>query len=136
MISKIYYNNGEAPYVWCSKDQLLKVLERKTASTIFGKMSLINFGLYRKYWSFASLEPPNENIADIESVGIEELEKERRLIYVVCTRATENLFITYPINIYDKERGTILTKPSRFLEGLDEKLLEPWLVDEEEGKEF
>lgn len=61
----------------------------------------------------------------------EELEEERRLMYVACTRAKENLFITYPINIYDRETGMILTKPSRFLEGLDEKLLEPWVIDEE-----
>ena len=59
------------------------------------------------------------------------MEEERRLMYVACTRAKENLFITYPINIYDRETGTVLTKPSRFLEGLDEKLLEPWVVGEE-----
>ena len=61
----------------------------------------------------------------------EELEEERRLMYVACTRAKERLFITYPINIYDRESGMILTKPSRFLEGLDDKLLEPWIIDEE-----
>lgn len=63
--------------------------------------------------------------------SIDELEEERRLMYVACTRAKERLYITYPINIYDRESGTILTKPSRFLEGLDEKLLEPWVIDEE-----
>lgn len=63
--------------------------------------------------------------------SIEEMEEERRLMYVACTRAKENLFITYPINIYDRESGTILSKPSRFLEGMDEKLLEPWVIDEE-----
>jgi len=59
---------------------------------------------------------------------IDQMEEERRLMYVACTRAKEHLFITYPINIYDRETGTILTKPSRFLEGLDEKLIEPWVV--------
>ena len=63
--------------------------------------------------------------------SIEEMEEERRLMYVACTRAKENLFITYPINIYDRETGTILSKPSRFLDGLDEKLLEPWVINEE-----
>jgi len=63
--------------------------------------------------------------------SIEELEEERRLMYVACTRAKENLFITYPINIYDRESGTILTKPSRFLDGLDHNLLEPWVIGEE-----
>jgi DNA helicase-2/ATP-dependent DNA helicase PcrA len=60
----------------------------------------------------------------------EELEEERRLMYVACTRAKENLIITYPINIYERESGVILSKPSRFLEGLDEKLLEPWVINE------
>ena len=62
---------------------------------------------------------------------IDELEEERRLMYVACTRAKENLFITYPINIYDRESGMILTKPSRFLDGLNEKLIEPWVIGEE-----
>jgi DNA helicase II / ATP-dependent DNA helicase PcrA len=61
----------------------------------------------------------------------DEMEEERRLMYVACTRAKENLFITYPINIYDRETGMILTKPSRFLDGLNENLLESWVIDEE-----
>lgn len=59
----------------------------------------------------------------------EELEEERRLMYVACTRAKENLIITYPMNIYDRESGMILTKPSRFIQGIGEKLLEPWVVE-------
>ena len=63
--------------------------------------------------------------------NVDDMEEERRLLYVACTRAKENLFITYPINIYDRETGMVLSKPSRFLEGMDEKLLEPWVIDEE-----
>jgi DNA helicase-2/ATP-dependent DNA helicase PcrA len=59
----------------------------------------------------------------------EEVEEERRLMYVACTRAKENLVITYPINIYDRESGMILTKPSRFIQGIGENLLEPWVVE-------
>jgi DNA helicase-2/ATP-dependent DNA helicase PcrA len=59
----------------------------------------------------------------------EEMEEERRLMYVACTRAKEHLIITYPMNIYDRESGLILTKPSRFIEGIGEHLLEPWVVD-------
>lgn len=59
----------------------------------------------------------------------DEMEEERRLMYVACTRAKEHLFITYPINIYDRESGIILSKPSRFIQGIDEHLLEPWVVD-------
>ena len=61
----------------------------------------------------------------------DEIEEERRLMYVACTRAKEHLFITYPINIYDRETGVVLSKPSRFLEGLDENLLEQWVITEE-----
>lgn len=61
----------------------------------------------------------------------ETMEEERRLMYVACTRARENLFITYPINIYDRESGLVLSKPSRFISGLPENLLEAWVIDEE-----
>jgi DNA helicase-2/ATP-dependent DNA helicase PcrA len=69
--------------------------------------------------------PASRAVDDIDA-----LEEERRLMYVACTRAKENLFITYPINIYDRESGLILTKPSRFLEGLNESLIEPWVIGE------
>jgi DNA helicase II / ATP-dependent DNA helicase PcrA len=59
----------------------------------------------------------------------EEIEEERRLMYVACTRAKANLFITYPMNVYDRESGLILTKPSRFIQGMGEHLLEPWVVE-------
>jgi DNA helicase-2/ATP-dependent DNA helicase PcrA len=59
------------------------------------------------------------------------MEEERRLMYVACTRAKENLFITYPINVYDRETGMILSKPSRFVDGMPEKLLDQWVIDEE-----
>jgi len=59
----------------------------------------------------------------------EELEEERRLMYVACTRAKEHLFITYPINVYDRESGMILSKPSRFIQGIGENLLEPWVIE-------
>jgi DNA helicase II / ATP-dependent DNA helicase PcrA len=60
----------------------------------------------------------------------EDMDEERRLMYVACTRAKENLYITYPLNIYDRESGMILTKPSRFLEGLEGRT-ERWIVEEE-----
>ena len=59
------------------------------------------------------------------------MEEERRLMYVACTRAKEHLFITYPINIYDRESGMLLSKPSRFIEKMPEQLLDTWVIDEE-----
>ncbi|MGA7160246.1 MAG: ATP-dependent helicase [Bacteroidota bacterium] len=59
----------------------------------------------------------------------DEMEEELRLMYVACTRAKDHLFITYPINIFDRESGAILSKPSRFIEGIGEHLLEPWVVE-------
>jgi DNA helicase-2/ATP-dependent DNA helicase PcrA len=58
-----------------------------------------------------------------------EMEEELRLMYVACTRAKDHLFITYPINIFDRESGTVLSKPSRFIDGIAEHLLEPWVVE-------
>jgi DNA helicase-2/ATP-dependent DNA helicase PcrA len=59
------------------------------------------------------------------------IEEERRLMYVACTRAKDRLFITYPINVYDRETGIVLSKPSRFLDGMPEGLLEQWALDQE-----
>jgi DNA helicase-2/ATP-dependent DNA helicase PcrA len=62
----------------------------------------------------------------------EELEEERRLLYVAATRAKENLFITYPIKIFDRGLRMVLSRPSQFIEGISEDLLEQMtLVDEE-----
>ena len=67
----------------------------------------------------------------------EELEEERRLFYVAATRAKENLFITYPVQIFDRGLGTVLSRPSQFLEGISEELLEPvTLVDERSDSDW
>jgi DNA helicase-2/ATP-dependent DNA helicase PcrA len=67
----------------------------------------------------------------------EELEEERRLLYVAATRAKENLYITYPVKIFDRGMGTVLSRPSQFLEGISENLLEPvTLVDEEDNQSW
>jgi len=46
----------------------------------------------------------------------EELEEELRLMYVAATRAKENLFITYPGQLFDRISGSFLNRPSRFLD--------------------
>jgi DNA helicase-2/ATP-dependent DNA helicase PcrA len=65
----------------------------------------------------------------------EELEEERRLLYVAATRAKQNLFISYPIKIFDRGLRMILSRPSQFIEGISDDMLEPvTLVDEEESR--
>jgi ATP-dependent DNA helicase UvrD/PcrA len=63
----------------------------------------------------------------------EEVEEERRLLYVAVTRAKEHLHLSYPIDIYDRSSGMVLGQPSRFIEGLPEGLLGGVQVIEEGG---
>jgi DNA helicase-2/ATP-dependent DNA helicase PcrA len=62
---------------------------------------------------------------------LDSLEEERRLMYVASTRAKQNLFISYPMNMFDREAGMTLSKPSRFITEIDTGLAEGWLLDEE-----
>jgi len=52
-----------------------------------------------------------------------ELEEELRLIYVAATRAKENLFFTYPTQIYDRMSGMVLNRPSRFIDNIPDDIL-------------
>jgi DNA helicase-2/ATP-dependent DNA helicase PcrA len=54
----------------------------------------------------------------------EELEEELRLMYVAATRAKENLFFSYPGNVYDRSTGLILNRPSRYLDNMPDDILE------------
>ena len=60
----------------------------------------------------------------------EELEEERRLLYVAVTRAKQCLYLTFPVQVYDKITGSVLSKPSRFLDDVPASLVEPWSVVE------
>ena len=55
----------------------------------------------------------------------DELEEERRLLYVAATRAKQNLFISYPTRVFDKGLRMVLSRPSQFIEGIPQRLLEP-----------
>jgi DNA helicase-2/ATP-dependent DNA helicase PcrA len=48
----------------------------------------------------------------------EELEEERRLLYVAATRARRHLTILYPARFYVRGTGEMIGRPSRFLEGV------------------
>ncbi|MFC2130069.1 ATP-dependent helicase [Bacteroidota bacterium] len=67
--------------------------------------------------------------------SINALEEERRLFYVACTRAKDELYITYPTNIYDRESGIVLSKPTRFLDGIDEDVADKFILQEWEQSE-
>jgi DNA helicase-2/ATP-dependent DNA helicase PcrA len=54
----------------------------------------------------------------------EELEEELRLMYVAATRAKDNLFFTYPGNVYDRSTGLVLSRPSRYLDNMPDDILE------------
>ncbi len=61
----------------------------------------------------------------------EELDEELRLMYVAATRAKTYLYITYPIDMFDYSTGMVLSKPSRFLDNIDENILEKWILETE-----
>ncbi|MCS7052353.1 MAG: ATP-dependent helicase [Ignavibacterium sp.] len=60
---------------------------------------------------------------------IEQIEEERRLMYVAVTRAKNNLFILYPMNLFDREAGRTFSKPSRFLSELTSDIAEGFLLE-------
>lgn len=61
-----------------------------------------------------------------------EMEEERRLLYVACTRAKQNLYLLYPTYMYDRSTGMVLSKPSRFLDGISGNFLESFTLEVEE----
>jgi len=65
------------------------------------------------------------------SENIDTMEEERRLFYVAATRAKDHLIITYPINIYDRESGIVLSEPSRFIANIPEEFVDKFVVAEE-----
>jgi DNA helicase-2/ATP-dependent DNA helicase PcrA len=60
-----------------------------------------------------------------------DLEEERRLMYVALTRAKERLYLTYPMEVFERGAGVVLGRPSRFLEDVGDELLEPVALVEE-----
>ncbi len=64
----------------------------------------------------------------------EDLEEERRLFYVAVTRAKRHLLLTYPINVFDKGSGMLLSKPTRFLDHVSPAMFETLALVEEGGR--
>jgi len=57
------------------------------------------------------------------SVDEESIEEERRLMYVASTRARDELYLTYPIYMFDRMNGYIMGRASRFLDDLPAEIL-------------
>jgi DNA helicase II / ATP-dependent DNA helicase PcrA len=53
----------------------------------------------------------------------ENIEEERRLMYVAATRAKDSLFFVYPTHIYDRASGQILFEPANFIDSLPDDIL-------------
>jgi DNA helicase II / ATP-dependent DNA helicase PcrA len=62
----------------------------------------------------------------------EELEEERRLMYVAATRARSYLAMVLPNIGYNRYLGMTFNTPSRFIADLPRSLLEPWRGEVEE----
>jgi DNA helicase-2/ATP-dependent DNA helicase PcrA len=80
-------------------------------------------------WLVDGRFPSAYSFADDDS-----LEEERRLLYVAVTRAKHHLFLTYPINVYDKMTGAVLSKPTRYFDHIPPSHFETWnLVEEDQS---
>ena len=62
-----------------------------------------------------------------------DLEEERRLFYVASTRAKRLLYVTYPVQYFERGSGPAFGRPSRFVADLPEPLLRPMALVEEEA---
>ncbi|MGH7864106.1 MAG: 3'-5' exonuclease, partial [Candidatus Binataceae bacterium] len=67
-----------------------------------------------------------------QSVGDDEIEEERRLMYVAATRARDELYLSYPIYMFDRSFGHTLGRVSRFLEDVPAQLLPTATLQEAE----
>ena len=64
-------------------------------------------------WAVDGWFPSSRSLGDDEQI-----EEERRLMYVAMTRPRNHLFVTYPLNVYDTRRGAdySMDQLSRFLD--------------------
>ena len=66
-----------------------------------------------------------------QSADPESLEEERRLMYVAGTRARDELYISYPIHMFDRSVGYVMGRVSRFLEDVEPEILPAARLEEE-----
>ncbi|HTY55282.1 MAG TPA: ATP-dependent helicase [Candidatus Binataceae bacterium] len=68
-----------------------------------------------------------------QNADAEGLEEERRLMYVANTRACNELYISYPMYMFDRNVGYVMGRVSRFLELIPPEVLPTATLQEEES---
>ncbi len=98
--------------------------ERLTLSTIHSAKGLEWHTVFILH-AIEGFFPSSQSVDKLES-----LEEERRLMYVASTRAKQNLYVCYPMQIFDRHQGITFSKPSRFIDGIADEMAEQWLLEE------
>ncbi len=77
-------------------------------------------------WTVDGWFPLSRSLGDDDQI-----EEERRLMYVALTRARDHLFVTYPLNVYDTRRGAdySMDQLSRFVDRGVRELMQRVVVD-------
>lgn len=81
-------------------------------------------------WALEGKFPSARSVENIDT-----LEEERRLFYVALTRAKDLLYITYPNNIFDRESGFVLSEPSRFIDSINEKFTDKYIITDGDSED-
>jgi len=60
-----------------------------------------------------------------------QFEEERRLFYVAVTRAKDEVYLLHSMTRFDYNYGTVIARPSAFLEELSEQDFERWEIEQQ-----
>ncbi len=69
--------------------------------------------------------PPARSLGDFEKE-----EEERRVFYVALTRAKDELYLCYPIMDNRWYDGSVIKRPSPFIQELPEEIYEKWEIED------